>query len=95
MLDYFIPLGFILLGVIAVALYVITMALRDALHQITEMNKQLLVLLGTRDGGEAVGRALVASSRAPVKHIPGVADGEGKKENGKEPPGYRITVGNH
>lgn len=102
MYELLIPLAMILLGVVAMALYVMGASLRVALHQNTrlsdrlaEMNKQLLVLLGTRDGGDAVGRALIASARPPLKPVPGVADGGQKKEKSEESPGYRLTVGNH
>jgi len=84
-----ISLGIVLLGLLGLTIYVLTVALRDAVRRIGGMNERLMVLLGTRDGGPEVGRALVASQRPPKKQISGVA-GEG----GKEPPkGYKITVG--
>lgn len=88
-MDLLYPLMAILLGVVAMALYVTGASLKMALRQNTrlsnrlaEMNERLMVLLGTRDGGDAVGRALVASARAPKKTIPGVAPQ--KKESKKE-----------
>ncbi len=45
--------------------------------QIISTNEKLMILVGTRDGGEKVGRALVASAREPKKNLPGVT---------KEPP---------
>jgi len=90
MLDYFVPLFLILLAIIGLTVYTLTIALRDSMRQITKINEQLLVLLGTRDGGEAVGRALVASARLPKKEIPGVSK---KEEKSEEPKGVKFTVG--
>jgi len=90
MLDYFVPLFLILLAIIGLTVYTLTIALRDSTRRIAKMNEQLLVLLGTRDGGEAVGRALVASARLPKKEIPGVSK---KEEKPEEPKGVKFTVG--
>jgi len=90
MLDYLVPLFLVLLGVVGLAIYTLTIALRDSTRQIAKMNEQLLVLLGTRDGGEAVGRALVASAKLPKKEIPGVSK---KEEKPEKPAGVKFTVG--
>lgn len=90
-MELLFPLMATLLGVVAMALYVTGASLKEALRQNTrlsnrlaEMNERLMILLGTRDGNEAVGRALVASAKAPVKIIPGVAPN--KKESKKKEP---------
>lgn len=86
-----IPMMLILLGIVGITIYVLTMALRDALRQIVQMNERLLILVGTRDGNEAVGRALVASSRRPTKPLPGVATP--KKSETKQKPPFTETMG--
>lgn len=90
MIEFLIPMGMILLGLIGLTIYILGIALRDATRQIISMNERLMVLFGTRDGGEAVGRALVASAKHPKKVIPGVS---GKEEKPKKPTGYFVTVG--
>lgn len=81
MLSYLIPLAVLLLGMVSLIIYVLGIALRDVTRQVTQMNERLLVLLGTRDGGEAVGRALVASARPPVKPTPGLAATKPEKKD--------------
>jgi len=86
-----IPIGVVLLGVVAMTIYVLTVALRDAVRQVAQMNERLLILLGTRDGNESVGRALVASSRKPTKPLPGIVISE-DQESKKTPP-FIETMG--
>ena len=90
MFNYLMPLVLILLGVVAVTIYCLAMAVRDAMKRMGDMNKDLMILLGTRDVGPDVGRALVAASRRPKKEIPGVAK-EAKKD--EESKGYTVVVG--
>lgn len=92
MLDFLIPVGIVLLGTLGLTIYVLTVALRDAVRQITSMNEKLLILRGVQEGGSEVGRALVAASRPPKKEIPGVA-ASATKDEGKDKKGYTITVG--
>jgi len=89
MLESLMPLFIILLGVIAITIYVLVAALQDCTKQITKTNKKLIIMMGVRDGGDAVGRALVASARKPKKDLPGVA------KTPKEPAktGLKMTVG--
>ena len=89
MLEYLMPLFMILLGVIAVTIYVLVMALRDCSKQIIKINEKLIIMMGVRDGGEAVGRALVASSRKPKKDLPGVT----KPLDKPTKKGLKMTVG--
>ena len=96
MLEYLVPLFLILLGIIGLTIYILVTALKESTKQITQINEQLLIMLGIRDGGEAVGRALVASAKLPRREIGGIS---GKKEIKKEDkaetpkPGLRLTVG--
>lgn len=99
MYELLIPLAMILLGMVALSLYVTGASLKVALRQNTrlsnrlaEMNEKLMILLGTRDGGDAVGRALVASTRAPKKNIPGVAS-QKKESTRKVEPTHIETRG--
>lgn len=88
MVDYLIPLFLVLLGLIGLTIYVLTIALRDSTRQVSKMNERLLIILGVKDGGEQVGRALVASAKPPAKVIPGVSE---KKEEPKK--GFKVVVG--
>lgn len=90
MLNYIIPLGIILLGVIGLTVYVLTIAVREMSRQLVSSNEKLMILLGARDGGPEVGRALVASMKPPKKEIPGVAQPKPGKE---EPKGHTMVVG--
>lgn len=68
--------------------------LRLMVKQMTSTNEKLMVLVGTRDGGEKVGRALVASQREPKKDIPGVVKDPPQREEVR-PTGkpYNLRVG--
>lgn len=90
-MDVLLPLYITLMGLLGLALYVVTAALRDVTRKMTEMNEKLLVLLGTRDGGSEVGRALVASGKRPKKPMPGLSSA-GKKPK-KPQEGINITYG--
>lgn len=89
-MDYIIPLFIVVMGVISLTIYCLTVALRDAVKRISCMNERLMVLLGTRDGGPEVGRALVASKKPPKKETPGVVKKNDKKQSSA---GLRMTVG--
>lgn len=89
MLDYLVPMGIVLSGLVGLTIYVLAISLRDTTKRLANMNERLMVILGTRDGGPEVGRALVASIRKPKKGIAGLAETE-KKE---EPKGFHLTVG--
>lgn len=90
-MSYFIPFAMILLGTVAVTIYILGVALRESVRRLADTNEKLMIMLGTREGGAEVGRALVASSRKPAKNIPGVAKPDEKKKD--EPKGLRMTVG--
>ncbi len=91
MIEFLVPLIIILIGLVCMCIYIVGIALRNASRQIVWMNERLLVLLGTRDGNEAVGRALVASSRKPVKPLKGIAKKEEKPKNNNT--GLTLTMG--
>jgi len=92
MLDILIPFGMIFFGIIGVTIYCLTIALRESLRRLSEMNRDLMILLGARDSKNANPlSALVAANRKPRGDIPGVA-AEKKKEK-EEPKGYKVTVG--
>lgn len=85
-----------LLGIMGIALLIVVSMFRTVTQQLVRMNERLLVLVGTRDGGEAVGRALVASSRESKKDLLGVANEPLQEKNlrpgisGKQ---HTITIG--
>ena len=86
------PFFFILLGVIGLTVYILAVALKQATNQITRINEQLLIVIGTKDGNEAVGRALVASAKLPKKDVPGIVDKK-KDEPDDAKSGFKMTVG--
>lgn len=90
MLELVVPLGITLLGLVALVVYVLAVSLRETTKRIADMNERLMVLLGTRDGGEAVGRALVASHKLPRKVAP---EATKKEEKPKPRSGLTMTVG--
>jgi len=68
-------IALVLVGILILAMAFCVSVLSKAL---VRMNERLLVLLGTRDGGAEVGRALVAAQRPPAGNLPGVAKEEPK-----------------
>lgn len=90
MLEYFVPISIVFLGLIAMIIYVLAISLRETTKQIARMNEQLMIMVGTKDGNEAMGRALVASAKLPKKGLPGVAK---KKEPEKPKKGLQMQVG--
>jgi len=93
-MEYLVPGIILLVGLIALVVYVLALAVRNLSSQVTSTNEKLLILLGTRDGNEAVGRALVASSRLPKRDIPGVVSRkETEADKPKEKEGVRLTIG--
>lgn len=84
--------GGLILGVIALTVYVLTIALRDTVRRLGDMNERLMVLLSASGGNEAAARALIASSRGALP----VREPEKKNEppQGKQPGnGVKITLG--
>ncbi len=90
----------VLLGLSALVIYALTVAFRmvnKMSNRITETNKQLLVLIAHRDGGNDAARAVLASGKLPKHDLPGISSEKRKK---KEPPqgegrsnSYSIKVG--
>jgi hypothetical protein len=90
MSDYLVPMGIVLLGVVGLTVYVLAIALRDTTKRLSDMNEKLMVLIGTRDSGPEVGRALVAMNRKPKKEISGIAEPDKKPDKPRE---FKLTVG--
>lgn len=86
-MNYLLGLAIVLLGVSAL---ILAITLQKMAQQIVQMNERLLVLLGVRDGGDAVGRALIASAKLPRKDLPGIS---AEKESEKPQTGVHMTVG--
>ncbi|KKN54803.1 hypothetical protein LCGC14_0588570 [marine sediment metagenome] len=78
----------LLLLFVGLALCYLAACLRSTVSQLTKMNEQLLVMVGVKQEGEPVGRALVALTREQRRNLGGIAM-EGKKK----PAGYVETVG--
>jgi len=92
MLKYVFLAVLLLVTIMGLIVFCLISALNNSTRQISRINEQLLIVLGTRDGNDATGRALVASAKQPKKDVPGIAN---KKPAGEEKPkeGLRITVG--
>jgi len=88
---YLMPMCLILLGVVALSLYIVTAALRATTDQLNKINERLLVIIGVQGGGTETGRALVALAKPPLKANPGVAEKDKAKKKPKE--GVRMTYG--
>ncbi len=88
-------LGFGMLGVIGLFLALICFLMRllsKAVYQITETNKQLLIVVAGKDekSGSALG-ALVALNKPPQGKLRGIADGEKDKKPANTD--YTIAIG--
>ena len=88
MVDLLMPLAIVLLGLIGMVIYILAISLRDVTRQMVKINEQLLLVAGVKQGGEPVGRALVAMTKPPKKDLP-------KETEPKEAPkkGLTLTVG--
>ena len=92
----------VLLGLSALVIYVLALAFKvinRMSDRMTETNKQLLVLVAHREGGNDAARAVLASTKLPKNDLPGISIGKKKKKR-KEPPqgdkelhGYSVKVG--
>lgn len=59
----------------------ITLVAVKATNRINETNKQLMVMVAHRDGGDNAARALIASAKPPQTGIPGISkEKKSKKE---------------
>ncbi len=88
-------LGFGMLGVVGLFLALICFFARllsKAVYQITETNKQLLIVVAGRDEKpESALRALVALNKPPQGKLKGIADG--KKDKKPANTDYEIVIG--
>ena len=90
----------VLLGLSALVIYILTVALWVIIRlsdRITETNKQLLVLVAHREGGNDAARAVLASAKSPKKDLPGISNEKKKKkespQGSKKTESYSINVG--
>lgn len=93
----------VLLGLLALVIYVMAVTLRvinisrKLVDRITETNKQLLVLVAHREGGNDAARAVLASTKLPKNDLPGISTEKKKKkeplQGDKELHGYSVKVG--
>jgi len=90
MKDILIPFAIVFAGLIAMVIYVLALAVSNLSKQLTKVNEKLLIMIGAREG-DGVARALVASSKEPVKPLRGLSKGDKVKD---EPPkGVTVTMG--
>lgn len=95
-LRYLVPMAIALLGLVGMALYVMAVALGKTTQRLVDMNERLMVLAGLQKGGEAAGRALVASARSPrVASPPSSTKPPKDDKKKKDPEGVRMTIGVH
>lgn len=77
------------------SIFVLVKIIQSLSERLTKTNEQLMILLSTYNGNEAGARALVASTRLPLKNIPGLIKQDEKKEAEKteEKDGVSFTTG--
>ena len=88
-MEYLVPFGLVLMGLVGMALYVVTAALRDALRRLADINERLLLLVGLDRNGPEAARALVAQAQAPRQKQPA----EAPKQPEKKPEGIVMKYG--
>lgn len=93
MIEYLaLALGVVVL--VLVPLVVVIRMMTMLVKQVVSTNEKLMVLVGTRDGGEKVGRTLVESMKEPKKDSPGVATNiPAKVESRPTGKPYSVRVG--
>lgn len=74
-----------------VTVFVLAMSLRRTIDSLIRTNTQLMILVGSKEGGEPVARALVALEKEPKKVIPGLAQTSNLEQAPTKP--YVMTVG--
>jgi hypothetical protein len=91
-IEILLPVFIVLLGVVALALYVLGVCLRESTRKLAEMNERLFVILGARQGVDTA-RALVASAKEPRRPTPGLAKKPPQRKEEKSKTGVRMTFG--
>lgn len=91
-MDYFILGLLVLLGLFVVAICFLMRLLNIAVHQITDTNKQLLIVVAGKDEKPETLRALVASNKPPQGKLKGIATDK-KKDKKPENTDYTMQVG--
>lgn len=81
-----------ILGIFSLGLLIV---LFRAINQITETNKQLLIVVAGKDEKPETLRALVASNKPPQGKLKGIADGKKKKDKNNKPvnTNYTMSIG--
>lgn len=70
MVDMLVVFGLVMMGLVGLALWVVTAALRDAQRRLADINERLLLLVGLDRNGPEAARALVAHAQAPRQRPP-------------------------
>jgi len=86
-----IPWLLVLAGIFTLFVYILVIALLKVVKQVTETNKQLLIVVAGKDAKPEALRALVASAKPPQKKLPGIS---GKKKDDKPTnTNYTMEIG--
>lgn len=86
---------FLLAGLFGIFSYILLMILLKVVGQITETNKQLLIVVAGKEAKPEALRALVASAKPPQGKLRGIADGNKDKKNKPENTNYVMEIGVH
>jgi len=91
--NVMIPWIICLVGLLVVLIYALVIALLKVIKQITETNKQLLIVVaGKEEKPDSALKALVASNRPPRKNLAGIA-GPKKKDTKTENTNFTMKIG--
>ncbi|KKN45587.1 hypothetical protein LCGC14_0681520 [marine sediment metagenome] len=90
-MNIWIPLVCIVITVGLLGILAYLLILLKVINQLTETNKQLLIVVAGKDDKPESLRALVASNKPPKKVLPGIVDK--KKEKESENVDYKMTIG--
>lgn len=82
----------ILAGLFGIFSYVLLMVLLKVVNRLTEVNKQLLIVVAGKDEKPEALRALVASNKPPQGKLKGIATDK-KKDKKPENTDYVLEVG--
>ena len=80
----------IVIGLFTAVICFVVRLLSIAVHQITDTNKQLILLVAGQNEKPETLRALVASNKPPQKVIPGIASGKKDKPINTD---YTLKIG--
>jgi len=88
-----IPWLFVLAGIFTLFVYILVIALLKVVKQVTETNKQLLIVVAGKDAKPEALRALVTSNKPPRGKLSGISGKDKTKDNKPKNTDFVMEIG--